>query len=190
VRTVAQRIQQRGMVMVIALIMLLAVTLMVVTSSNLVQANLKVVQNSEASEQARAAALAAIDEAISSQRFTTSPNAIFQNSCEVANQKCYDINGDGTDDILVQVLPPTCVAVQPRRNADLDRNNMRQMSCYQGASTTGGTPPVFSMCADSVWEFDATATDAVTGAQATVRQGVSILTALNNIETNCPLPPP
>ncbi len=42
--------RQQGLVMVIALIMLLAVTLMVVAAANLVQANLKVVQNMEIRE--------------------------------------------------------------------------------------------------------------------------------------------
>lgn len=172
--------KQQGFVMVIALIMLLAVTLMVVTGSNVVQANLKVVQNIESREQVRFAALAAIEEAVSSPRFTTSPEAMFLESCGGFNNKCFDFNDDGQVDVLVVVEAPTCVVVQPRRNADLDVfNSQQQASCYL-------PPAVYSMCADSVWEFRATATDAVTGAEVSVRQGVSVLTSINNISTACP----
>jgi Tfp pilus assembly protein PilX len=171
---------ERGFVMVIALIMLLAVTLMVVSSSNVVQANLKVVQNAESREQARLAALAAIEEAISSDRFTTSPEAMFVESCEVNNQKCYDSNGDGSVDIRVLVQEPTCAVVTPTRNSELDVFGDRaQATCFL-------PPGVYSLCANSVWEFQATATDLVTGAEVSVRQGVSILTSINRIETACP----
>jgi len=173
--------RQRGVVMVIAMIMLLAVTLMVVSASNLVQANLKVVQNMESRDLARAAALAAVEEASSSLRFTTNPEAIFSVGDGAPNQRRYDYNGDGTDDVTVLVQEPTCVAVTPRRNSDLNVfNSLQEASCYL-------PPAVYSMCGDSVWEFRATATDVVTGAEISIRQGVSVLTSLNNIDTNCPI---
>lgn len=173
--------KQQGLVMVIALIMLLAVTLMVVTASNLVEANLKVVQNMESRELARSAAIAAIEEAISSLRFTESPDAIFLESCEANNQKCYDYNGDGIDDVKVLVSEPSCITVTPLKNSELNvYANPLEATCHL-AST------VYSMCAASVWEFEAVATDIVTGAEVTVRQGVSVKTTLNKIETACPL---
>ena len=172
--------KQGGFVLVIALIMLLAVTLLVVTGSNLAQSNLKVVQNLESRDMARSAALSAIEEAVSSARFTTSPEAIFSVSCEQDNQKCYDVNGDGIDDITVQVAPPRCVNVTPIPNSQLDVfNSPAQASCFL-------PPAVYSMCANSVWEFTATATDDTTGAEVAVRQGVSVLTTLNAVDTACP----
>jgi Tfp pilus assembly protein PilX len=175
--------RQQGVVMVIALVMLLAVTLMVVTAANLVQANLKVVQNAESRELARSAALAAIEEATSSLRFTTSPGAIFSMGCLLPNQKCYDYNGDGRNDVKVLVQNPTCVAVTPTKNSDLDVfGSPAQASCY-----LPGYGVVYSMCAYSVWEFRATATDVVTGTEVSLRQGVSVLTSLNKIESACPV---
>lgn len=176
----SSRLNQGGFVLVISLIMLLAVTLMVVTGSNLALSNLKVVQNLESRDIARSAALSAIEEAVSSDRFTTSPNAIFSVSCNNANQKCYDVNEDGVDDITVQVATPQCVTVSPIPNSQLNVfQSPAEASCFL---PTG----VYSMCANSVWEFLATATDAVTGAEVAVRQGVSVLTTLNAIETACP----
>lgn len=181
--------QQQGLVMVIALIMLLAVTLMVVTASNLVQANLKVVQNMESRELARAAVLAAVEEAISSLRFTRSDELMFTDTsagCLNVDEgdvigKCFtDYNGDDKNDVMVAVEEPTCVAVTPRRNSDLNVfDSLQEASCYK-------PPEVYSMCGDAVWEFRATATDVATGASVFIRQGVSVLTSLNNIATNCP----
>lgn len=173
--------RQEGMVMLIAVIMLLAVTLMIMTSSNLVQSNLKVVQNMESREQARHSAIAAIEEALSSDRFTGSPNNIFVESCEVDNQRCYDINGDTIDDVTVLVDPPRCVMVSPLKNDEL------RPYLYPSEASCWSALDVYSLCADSVWEIRAVATDAVTGAEVVVRQGVSIKTTINKIDTACPL---
>ncbi len=172
---------QQGIVLVIALIMLVAITLMVVTASNIAQTNLLIVGNMESREQARFAAIAAIEEALSSSRFADNPNSIFLTSCAVNNRKCYDSNGDGVTDITVQVSVPTCVSVIPKKNVELDVWNFPDQATCHLPDT------VYSMCAGSVWEFEAVATDVVTGAEVTVRQGVSILTTLNNVDTACPV---
>ena len=181
---------QRGVVMIIAMVMLLAVTLMVVSSSNLVQANLKVAKNFESREQVRLSALAAIEEAISEREFVDSPQAIFATgrSCKSEghdNFLCYDLNADGREDVIVEISPPTCMVVLPTPNADLDHfGSAAQASCYLPA--LAGAPVEYSMCGYSVWEFEARAEDAVTGAAIVLRQGVSILIALNDAEDSCP----
>lgn len=173
-------VRQRGVALVVALIMLLAVTLVAVSASNLVQSNLKIVQNMESRDMVRSAAHSALEEAISSGRFMDSPNAMFSEMCG-PNQRCYDFNGDGTNDVTVAVAAPTCVVVQPIKNSELDVfNSAADASCFL-------PPAVYSMCANSVWEFQATATDAVTGAEIVVRQGVGVLTTLNQVDTVCPL---
>jgi hypothetical protein len=174
--------RERGIVLVISLVMLLAVTLMVVTSSNLVQSNLQVVSNMESRERVRYAGIAAIEEAMSSDRFVNAPENIFSASCEQANRLCYDVDGDGNnrDAIIVDIAEPECVSVTPIPNSDLDAfGSAADASCYL-------PPAVFSMCADSVWEFEATAADRLTGAEIVIRQGVSIRTTLNNIDSSCP----
>lgn len=179
--------RQRGMVMLIAVVLLLAVTLMIMAASNLTQNNLKVVKNMESRERVRYAALAAIEEAISSD-FTVDTGNLFQVSCGVANQKCYDADGDGdatTDgtDILVLIdPPPTCVMVSPLKNNEL----RPYLYPDEGTCHSGGTSDEPSLCADSVWEFRAVGTDAVTGAEVEVRQGVSITTTISKITTACP----
>lgn len=181
------RMRQKGMVMLVAVVLLLAVSLMIMAASNLTQNNLKVVKNMESRELVRYAAIAAIEEAISSNRFTTNPNNIFTVSCGVSNQKCFDADGDGdatTDgtDITVLVDPPNCVMISPLKNNELDPyGNPGEGTCH-----SGGTSEDYSLCADSVWEFRAVGTDEVTDAEAEVRQGVSITTTITNIATACP----
>lgn len=171
---------QRGVALIVSLIMLVAITLIAVSAANLVQSNLKVVQNMESRDMVRWAAYAALEEAISSRRFTDSSVALFDDSCGDGSSKCYDLNGDEVDDVTVTVAAPSCVIVEPIENAELDVfGSAADASCFL-------PPAIYSMCANSVWELEATATDALTGAEIVVRQGVGILTSLNRINTACP----
>lgn len=171
--------KQQGAVLLVALIMLLLVTLMVVSGFNITQTNLKVVQNMESRNQAKFAANAAIEEAISSAQFLSSPGNIFTTSCEQSNRKCYDFNSDGVVDVAVQVETPTCVIVLPIKNSELNVSDPMDASCFiQGSQN--------SMCVNSVWEMRATARDVLTGAEVVVRQGIAVRATSNNIATACP----
>lgn len=171
--------QQRGTVLLVALIMLLLITLMVVSGFNLTQTNLKVVQNMESRNLAKYAANAAIEEAISSAQFLSSPSNVFQTSCEQSNRKCYDFNGDGSVDIAVVIDNPSCVIVLPIKNSALNVADPSDASCFIQDSEN-------SMCVNSVWEIRATARDVLTGAEIVVRQGVAVRATSNNIATACP----
>lgn len=190
--------RQQGVVMVIALIMLLAVTLMVVTASNLVNANLKAVQNVEIREQARVSAYAAIEEALSNglagvvPRFISNPDDVFINSCDgttltctkVNNLKYYDTNADGVADISVRLSdpdnpdvypPPSCILARTKLNDEL--NDAEIAYLCEGPSfnpSQAPDPKAKSDCAESIWELKALATDLVTGAEVVVRQGVAV----------------
>lgn len=190
--------RQQGLVMVIALIMLLAVTLMVVAAANLVNANLKVVQNMEIREQARASAYAAIEEALSNGRagllpqFIKTPDDVFFASCDgttltcskVNNLKYYDTSGDGVADISVRLSdpantalypPPSCILARTKLNDEL--NDAEIAYLCEGPSlnpSQAPDPKAKSDCAESIWELKALATDLVTGAEVVVRQGVSV----------------
>ena len=61
--------RQRGVVLVVALIMLLLVTFMAVSGFNLTQGNLQIIGNMESRTQAFNVANAAIEEAVSSTLF-------------------------------------------------------------------------------------------------------------------------
>ena len=205
--------RQRGLVMVVAMIMLLAVTLMVVAAANLVQANLKVVQNMEIREQARAAALAAIEEAISNgtaairPRFIEFPDDIFIASCDGTlltcakenNRKYYDTNADGVADISVRLSdpdnlvlypPPRCVLARTKLNDELSLAEIDDLCEGPNAnSALAPDPKAASDCAESIWELKALATDLVTGAEVVVRQGVSVSIKKGDKITYCGIGP-
>lgn len=171
--------RQEGAVLVVALIMLLLVTLMAVSSFNLSQSNLQIIGNMESRAQAINAANAAIEEAVSSTLFVSNPDNVFTLSCGAANTKCYDVNDDGTDDLTVTIDPPACVSVEPIKISDLDLANPMERRCViEGGET--------SLCANSIWELRAVAVDSLTSAQAVVRQGVALKVLLNDVATACP----
>lgn len=180
---------QRGAVLLVALIMLLLVTLMAVSGFNIVKVNQQVAVNMESRSQAMVSANAAIEEAISSTLFFSSPENIFTVACGAGgNSKCYDLNGDGTDDLTVVVAPPSCVLVDPILTNELDPLDPRDVGCFvQGAEGTAATAQsAESLCAETVWNLEAVAKDDVTGASATVRQGVGVRVSTDDLATACP----
>ena len=170
---------QRGVVMVIALIMLAVVTLIGTVSANLVMGNLRIVQNIEARAAAKSGALSAMQEAIMTSGFLEGEKA-FVVSCEGNSYtRCFDMTGDRTsDDMSVTLSKPECVSAIPVRNLTLKVwRNPNDASCYQ--------PGVYSLCADALWEVTMTAADRVTGAKVVVRQGLTTRTSVNLIAAAC-----
>lgn len=188
-----QRRQQQGVVLIVGLMVLLMVTLMAVSGFNLSQSNLKVVGNMESREQAMNAANAAIEEAVSATLFVSSPTNVFTVNCTGSNTRCYDTNGDGANDITVQLDPARCVTVDPISKSELEEmmaanpTNTKLPTCIiaEAEGTFGGTESGRTLCAHSLWELRAEATDNVTQATAAVTQGVSLMVSLNDT-ASCP----
>jgi len=176
---------QTGMVLLSALIMLLLVTIMGVVSANNVQSNLAVVQNVEARNAVRNAALSAIQEALhweqTTEEFLTKVRA-FQVGCPDGFTRCYDLSGgSGSDDIIVVLTEPQCISSSPISNIELNvLTNAGDASCYQ--------PGQFSLCSSALWEITAIATDSVTGAKVEVRQGIQKRTLASLVTSLCDVP--
>lgn len=207
--------RQRGAVLLVGLVMLVMVTLLAISGFNMVKVNQQVAGNMESRAQAMVAANAAIEEAISSTLFISSPGNLLLNACGSANNRCYDFNDDGVNDITVVVSAPTCVTVTPKSNdevlgiaaalleqaetvVDIELKNKLIKSAYgftscQSPHGTSGRPGssssslAASECSVVIWNFVADAEDNVTGARATVRQGVSVWSPKNNVESVCPI---
>ena len=169
---------QRGVVLVIALIMLAVVTLIGTVSANIVMGNLRVVQNIEARAAAKSGAISAMQEAIMTSGFLEGQKA-FVVSCDNSYTKCFDMTGDSlSDDMSVSLSKPECISAIPVRNTSLNVwEDEDDASCYQ--------PGVYSLCADALWEVTMTANDQVTGARVTVRQGLTTRTSVNLIAAAC-----
>jgi Tfp pilus assembly protein PilX len=154
---------QRGATLVVGLIMLALITVMVATAFTLSTTNLKAVGNMQFRNEALAAANKAIEQVLSSP-FTLSPTA---EMIEV------DINNDDTIDYTVAIATPVCVRATPA-------GTTTKSSISLGQS--------MSMVTDwnTVWELDATVTDAKSGASVRTRSGVRVVRSDSQKKTECP----
>lgn len=165
---------QRGITLLVGLIMLVVLTLLVISAIRSSNTNLRIVGNMQVQEEASAAAQQAIEQVISS-NFTANP---------VSSVITVDINHDGTSDYSVSIAQPVCTGSAPLLNADLNATNAADAPCISSstASNTGimfasGTPAATgqSWCFAQQWDVTAQATSlAGTGATATLHQGVSL----------------
>ncbi len=182
--------RQRGMTLLIALIMLVLMTLFAVTTYNLGKSSLLIVGNMQQRNQAAAAAQSAVEEVISGTRFFQTPGSVFTVPCAGLNTRCFDITGDGAPDVTVSLTPqPVCVTAQTIKSADLDLSKPDDVGCSIGTSQSFGilgSASGDSLCANSLWEINAVAVDNVTQARAQVTHGVGVRVSTDNVGSSCP----
>lgn len=168
--------RQRGATLIVSLIMLVLITLLAVSSFSLGKGNVQIVGNMQQRNQAFAAAQQAVATTISSAQFTATPNNALPVPCGAANTVCVSVNGDGGNDVDVLVTP-VCDAIQPIPVTQLDFTNPNDAGCLLGSSQDFGVTGAStnnSMCSNSVWDIQASATDQLTGANFVVDQGVAV----------------
>jgi Tfp pilus assembly protein PilX len=168
--------RQRGAALIVSLILLALMTVLAIASFRLGKSNLVIAGNMQQREQGMAAAQGAIELAISSTQFVGTPANAIPNPCGAPNNVYVDVNGDGVTDINVTVLP-TCLVIAPITNAQLNLANPNDAGCTVGAGqdfgVAGGATNA-SMCANSVWNIRATATDVATNAQYVIDEGANV----------------
>ena len=102
----------------------------------------------------------------------------------------FDLNADGVDDVTVTIDPPPhCIQAKIIPVNALDLTNEEDRGCLQGVAQTfgiAGAPSADSLCADTLFEVTAVATDAVTAAKVTLAEGVAVRTTSDDVETACP----
>ena len=194
--------RQRGVVLIVALVMLLLVTLLGVASSNMVRTNLKIASNIEARSSLRNAALSAVNQAIAYGQLLDTSLPPFPNTCrvEAGNNRttCIDVTGDGiaspSEDVVVELSLPACIAVVPVRNDELQNlfTSQLEQECFRGSGTdlqTGAEGPQsnLSYCVDVSLEIEAFATDAVTGGRIAHKFGFTARATQDDVETLCSL---
>jgi len=147
--------RQRGLAMVIGMIMLVLLTLLVVSAINSSSVNLRITGNMQAQDEARAMAQQAIERVLGVKaNFYPTPTA------QAATNYYVDNNSTGNAVYSVSVAAPVCKGAAkqfPGRTAD----------CINGARAG-------LFCWDTLWEVVATATDAKTGVRQVITQGVAI----------------
>jgi hypothetical protein len=155
-------VRQQGVTLIIGMIMLILITLMVTTTFNLSSTNLKSVGNMQSRNESIAAANKAIEEVIGSRDGFRTGFSVVPSARDIK----YDINNDGVDDYLVAVAAPVCI-----------QSTEVAGSSSEGACTSA-TLEGFSGCGttnySTLWDIDATVTDAASGATVRVRQGMRV----------------
>ncbi|WP_019142916.1 hypothetical protein [Noviherbaspirillum massiliense] len=185
--------RQKGITLLIALIMLVLLTLLVVTSLNLGKGSLQATGNMQHRNDTINAAQEVLERTISTTRFVETPTAVFLNPCDgVPNRRCVDINGDGKNDVKVTLTPaPTCLKAQTIKTTSLDLSNPEDAGCSLGTPQNfgigmPGTSSGDSLCSNSLWELRAEAVDDVTETKVVATQGVSVRVSNDSIAASCP----
>lgn len=194
--------RQQGLSLVVALIMLVIMTATTLALFRMSQTGNQIAGNMQFAEEAISSADGAIQEVISTRRMFETPNQIFLTQCNGSfNSRCFDLDGDGQDDIEVVVQPPNCVQAYILPTASLNLADPRQLACTRDTPqlfAIEGLSPGDSLCANTIWDVIADAMDfdssGVTGAQMRVVEGIGIqvpsATALGFCSGPVPTPAP
>lgn len=153
---------QRGVTLIVGLIMLMLITVLVTTAFTLSNTSLKAVGNMQAKDEAIAAANVAVEQLLSS-AFTAAPAA------ETIN---VDINNDGNNDYVVSIARPVCI------RASID-------TAGAVSSVTLGTAMSAESSWNTMWDIEAVVNNANTGAKTTVNAGVRVLLTRTEKNTVC-----
>ncbi len=137
--------RQRGAVLFMGLVLLVAMTLLAVSAIRVSNSSLKVVGNMQAQSEATAAAQQAIDGIMASVNNFYTP---------VASTATIDTNNDGSTDYSVAVSAPVCL----------------KMVAAEGYSAEFAA----SAPKDTYWDVQAVATATATGVSVTINQGVRV----------------
>lgn len=170
VRTVHRR-RQRGVTLIVGLIMLVLITLMVTTAFTLNTSNLKSVGNMQFRNESVAAANKAIEQVVGNS-FPTGFIAV-----PPATTVTYDINNDGNVDYRVAVAQPVCLEAVETGSATGACSGIR------GGGLAGCAAPNFS----TLWEIRANVEDAASGSSVWVHQGVRM--EISETQRNAVCPP-
>ena len=168
--------RQRGMTLLVALIILVMITLLAVSAYRVSNTNLRLVGSMQGRQEGVSAAQAVIEQVLSSIQFTRTPAGV------AAQYWGIDINGDAKDDFDVKLSPaPKCLRTAPvvlgAKIAPAD------LPCV--GSAVLGKAHISGYCSDTIWEITATTKDNLTGANTTVRQGVGVRVAIDDAASSC-----
>lgn len=167
--------RQRGITLITALVLLVVLTLLGLSAMRSSLADLRIVGNAQASDEAAAAAQRVIERVISS-NFTANPVAV------AAVVGPYS----------VKVPAPACNGSTPISNSSLDPSNPDDQPCFS-SGTSSNTGIIFvsgasashtvPWCYSQKWDVQAQVNEPKTGVSETTHQGVALKVAAG---TDCP----
>jgi len=169
---VTSRGRQIGITLVVSLIMLVVLTLLVVSAIRFGNINLKISGNAQVEAEAMAATQVAIEKMVKEVASATKIDL-------VAAQPTMQVStGAGT--YTVNVEKPACTLSKSIRNTELDSSKEADQTCFGNndqqdqIDATGKLVQAPTTCKSQQWEVKASLSDAASGAQVNVLQGVSL----------------
>jgi Tfp pilus assembly protein PilX len=164
---------QRGMTLVVALVMLVVLTLLVVSGIRFGNINLKIAGNAQVETEATAAAQVGLETAVRTMVATTDISTI-------AAQPSLSITTGGAT-YRVAVTKPGCIFTKNVPTSDLDATKPADQVCFEATDTdklvtsSGTLTTTPSACKDQQWDVQAAVDDSSnSGAKVTVLQGASV----------------
>ena len=174
--------RERGMTLVIALVMLVVLTLLVVSAIRFSSINLRIAGNVQSETEAASAAQLAVEQTVKTMIDSTNISAIPQ-------QPALSVSTGGQT-YQVKVEKPGCVFNKPVNTADLDPSRPGDLVCFESGDTeklvTAGNSltTVPTACKDQQWDVAASVNDSTaSGAAVSVLQGVAVRVGA---EVQCP----
>lgn len=185
----ATRRQQRGMTLIVALVMLVALAMLSVWAVKTSTTNMRIVGNTQVRQEAVAAAQGAIEKTISSTLFIQEAAAVAAGPIPV------DVDGDGIADYEARLSPkPACYRVRVLKVNELDPDVSADLVCLGSSSAVNagieveGSAPTTgdSLCADSDWNVRAEVKDTRSSASVAVNQGIAVRSLSTDTANACP----
>lgn len=179
---------QCGATLIVALILLTAIGLLSVWAFKSSTTNQRVVGNTQARQEAQAAAQVLLENVVSMRSFLPSVAPTGTPPREV------DVDGDGRADYTARLTGASCYRLRVVRLNELNPADPADLNCLASASArnagidSGGASVGTgdSLCADSEWSLEAEVADPATGTQVQVQQGVAVRTLVTDTQGNCP----
>lgn len=173
--TMAGQGTQRGVVLIVVLIMLGVFSVIVVSMIGGSNINFKIAGNQQYRMEAKLAARHALETYVSNPNNFALPLPVGTSVVDL------DFNGDGVADMAASVPPPSCLRSAPVLRTELNERYARDRDCFKSVQVVGGnifsdnngTAAVLkSGCVKMTWDTVATVNDSVTGAALEMHQGV------------------
>ena len=154
---IARRSRQRGIVLILSLIMLMVMTLIAISAIKLSTVNLRTVANAQSRTEAMSTAQRTIDLVLSS-NFTDN----------IAGTATTVTVSEGGKNYTVVIARPCLVRTVPVQNVSLDITKADDKKCLDTLSNP------YSACADTIWQLQATSSSGWFGANVSITQGTGI----------------
>ena len=181
----ASRSRQRGISLVLGMIMLVLLTLLAVSAFQASNVNLRIAGNMQVRQEMQAASQTAIESVLSSPSFVDTSIPVPSVAVSLNNAT-----------YTVDFTPaPSCTGIVDIPTEDLVPTNPDDFVCIpsgalpgasSGIFTAGGPPSPPSYCSNTRWAVIANVADANSGGNTTLEQGVAVRMSKPKALTGCP----